>query len=369
MTRGWRNPIHTMPFDEPIAQALDEEFAEQRFGRRLQVLRKAAMRELAMAAGGQGRRRVDRVPADVRSLLWVYTWTTVGDAIMDLAPRIIVPRQVEIDLLIAPSLAPLFAADRRLRAVHTDPDALPDDVDFVLLDSFRTTSLRLKARRYPRLPFASMRNHNAGERFDRAAFADRRVRQLFELPPGEVVAPRLDLGERGGGGGGVVDKGHTRIAVPLGARVARKRYTHWKETLPRIVAGWPAGLAAPQFLLLGKGESAHRDVGAIGSDFVRQHCRNELDSGDLRKSALDIVDCAAFLGVDGGLMHVAVAVGTPGLALFARIDPVYFLRPDSTMRSLRSAGEVSELEAAQVAQAFFDALPGFLNARDRPAGR
>ena len=360
MLRGWHNPICTLPFAEPVANTLAQEFAGQRFGRRARALGKIALREMALRVNGQARRRVERVPASVRAMLWIYTSTRVGDAIMDLAPRLLVPRRVEIDLLIAPALAPLFATDRRLREVHTDPNALPPDVDFILLDSFRTASLRLKAKRYPRLPFASMRGHNAGEHFDRVAFADRRIRQLFGLPVEEVVQPELDLGESGGK---VFEEERFRIAVPLGARAARMRYAHWNETLRRIVSAWPKGLAPPQFRLLGQGESARKDLGAIGGEFVAAHCMAELDSGDLRKSASDIAECDAFLGVDGSLMHVAIGVGTPGLALFARIDPAYSLRPASTMRALRSDGEVSELDAAGVAAAFLAALPHLVNAR------
>jgi hypothetical protein len=363
MFRQWRNPIHALPFDEPIDHALDQEFAAQRFGRRFQALRKAALRELVLLGNGQSRRRVERVPEGVRRMLWVYTWTTVGDAVMDLAPRILVPRHVAIDLLIAPALAPLFASDRRLRKLHTHPGTLPDDIDFVLLDSFRTTSLRLKAKRYPALPFAAMRGHNAGERFDRVAYADRRMRQLFGLAVDEVVQPRLDLGETGGA---VFDDARFRIAVPLGARVARKRYAHWSEALAKIVAGWPAGMPAPLFELLGQGESARKDRRAIDADFRAAHAFDAIDSGDLRKSALDIAACDAFLGVDGGLMHVAVAVGTPGLALFAGIDPAYFLRPGSTMHALQSDGEVSDLAPVRLAEAFLAALPRVVSA-GRPA--
>jgi hypothetical protein len=74
MSSRWRHPIHGLPFDEPIAEALAEEFAEQPWARRAQALRKAAFRELVMLASGQSRRRVDRVPAGVGAILWVYTW-------------------------------------------------------------------------------------------------------------------------------------------------------------------------------------------------------------------------------------------------------------------------------------------------------
>jgi len=354
----WRNPIHTLPFAEPIANTLAEEYAELPWRRRVQALRKAGLRELGLLLNGQRRRRVERVPAEARSILWVYAGLRVGEAIMDLAPRQLVPRGVEIDLLIAPKLATLFSSDRRLRAVHSDPNAVPDDVDFVLLDTFRASSLHLKASRYPQLPFASMRGHNAGERFDRVAYADRRVRQLFGLPLGEVVAPTLDLGEEGGK---VFEDARFRIAVPLGGRAARKRYAHWNEVLRSLVSVWPEGLAPPEFRLLGQGSSARKDLATISPQLVATHGSVGLDTGDLRDTALDVAVCDAFLGVDGDLMQIAVTVGTPGLALFADIDPAYCLRPESAMRALRSDDDVSDLPAERVANAFLVALPRFVN--------
>ena len=357
MSMRWRHPLHGLPFDEPIANGLAEEFSAMPWLRRAQAMRKAAFREVALLATGQSRRRVARVPPGVCSILWVYTWTTVGDAIMDLAPRNLVPQRIALDLLVAPALAPLFQNDRRVRTVHTDPDTLRGDVDFVLLDALRSPSLRLKQQIFPRLPFATMRGHNIGERFDRTAYADRRIRQLFGLPTGAVVQPTLDLGDVGRS---VRNEPRMRIAVALGARVSHRRYPRWNEVLRDIVAGWPRGFAAPEFRLLGTGGTARKDLKGIDADFLARHCIVEIDSGDLRKAVFDIGDCDVFLGVDGGLMHVAVAVGKPGLALFADIDPAHRLRPGTTMRSIRSDGEVSRVDAGRVAAEFLAALPSFV---------
>lgn len=357
-----RHPIHGMPFDEPIENALAEEYAARPLGERMQALRKAAGRELAMLLGGQAAHRVERVPPDVRSMLWVYTWTTVGDAIMDLAPRSLVPPSISIDLLIAPTLALLFAHDPRFRDVHTSAASFARRVDFVLLDTYRTTSLRIKAAHLRRQPFAAMRGHHAGERFDRVAFADRRVRQLFGLGGGAVVQPTLDLDapppQR--------DAAHCVIAVPLGARVERKRYAHWSELLCRIVGGWPKHVPPPRFRFLGVGPAARADLGAIDPRVVAEHGQVLLDSGDLRKTALDLASSDVFLGVDGGLMHIAVAVGIPGVALFADIHPAYFLRPESTMHALRSPGDVSALAPAAVAAAFLAKVEGRVGAPRAP---
>ncbi len=347
-----RHPIFAMPFDGEVANDLETEYREKSLGRRLQARRKAWARGAMLAVTGRARRHVGAVPPATRRMLWVYTWTTVGDAIMDLAPRRLVPDGIALDLLIAPALAPLFAGDRRLRAVHADPEQCADDYDFVLLDSLRTSSLRLLSERFPKLPFATMRGHHAGERFDRVAFADRRLRQLFELGDGPVEPPRLDVDRPAPAGTSF------RVAVALGARVARSLYPHWNEVLPALLARWPAHLAPAEFRLVGQGRPARKQAAAIDAE-PPARVVSLIDSGHLGKTAADIAGCDAFLGVDSGLMHVAVAVGTPGLALFGEIDPRYRLRPDSTMAALPSGGELGALAPADVATAFLAALPRF----------
>ncbi|MEO7055873.1 MAG: glycosyltransferase family 9 protein [Caldimonas sp.] len=354
-----------MPFDDEIADNLAAEYAEQPYGRRFQARRKALARDAMLVVTGQSTLHVDAAPAVTRRMLWLYSWTTVGDAIMDLAPRDLLPAGVAVELLIAPALAPLFATDRRFAAVHTDIAACAAETDFVLLDSLRTSSIRLKMTHFPKAFFATMRGHHTGERFDRVAFADRRLRQLFRLPTGLVESPRIDLGSdepppRG--------DSRFRVGVALGSRVPKKLYPHWGRVLDSLVAGWPSTLPAPEFVLLGQGESAQAQRGEVEAATSRLMIRSLVDGGSLRKTAIDLAACDAFLGVDGGLMHVAVAVGTPGLALFTRIDPAYFLRPESTMTPLATAGELAAVEPSEVTAAFLAALPRLCSNRGRATG-
>lgn len=340
-------PLHRPPFAAPITEALEAEFAALPAARRRQAIRKLWQREGLLRWTGQAGRRLERVPPDARRILWVTTWTTVGDAVLDLAARSLVPDGIELDLCIAPALAPLFTHDARFRRVHTDPAACTGRYDFLLLDVLSTRSIRLKAWQFGGPPFATLRGHLLGERFDRAAFADRRIRQLFGLPPGVVVAPWLTPLPR--------DWTLTptlpppapasafRIAVALGARVDAKRYRHWPAALERLVALWPTDRPRPQFLLIGQGPSAQEDLAAFEPRFLDRHAVVAVDAGTLHDAAVAIAASKAFLGVDGGLMHVAAALGVPGLAVFAGVEPAWFLRPDGPVRAWR----VEALEAVE----------------------
>ena len=343
--------LYQAPFTAPFANALEAEYRALPPARRLQANRKRLQRDALLWATGQRARQRMRVPAGVRRVLWVCTWTTVGDAVLDLAARALIPARIELDLCIAPALAPLFERDTRFARVHVDPASCGDAFDFVLLDCLSTASIRLKKRCFPMLPFASVRGHLLGERFDRAAFGDLRIRQLFALGPGDVASPFLTLGEPER-----PPVARSRIAVPLGARVQAKRYPHWPAVLARLVAQWPASRPPPLFELIGHGVSAREDLHGFDADFLGRCCRVTIDAGTLRDAGLVIAGCDAFLGVDGGLMHVAIGVGVPGLALFTGVDPAWFLRPGSRMRPLRSEGPLAALAPDAVARCFGERL-------------
>ena len=363
MTRGLdrlAEPLYRLPFEAPIATALQAEFAALPAARRRQAVRKLWQREALLRWTGQARLRREKVPSDARRVLWVTTWTTVGDAILDLAARAVVPPSIALELCIAPALAPLFMHDARFAKVHVDPAACGAGFDFVLLDVLSTTSIRLKAQYFARVPFANLRGHLLGERFDRAAFSDWRIRQLFGLATGEVVVPWLTFGPGGGGdaGAGPLDADEFRLAVPLGARVAEKRYPHWPAALAYIAANWPLPERPPRFVLLGHGANAEADLASFDAGFLARHTTLAIGPHrTLADAARAIAGCDAFLGVDGGLMHMAIALGVPGLAVFPReVDPAWFLRPGSSMAALRIDGDPAGLAPEELARRFLARL-------------
>jgi ADP-heptose:LPS heptosyltransferase len=71
----------------------------------------------------------------------------------------------------------------------------------------------------------------------------------------------------------------------------------------------------------------------------------------VRATARLVSDCDFFVGVDGGLMHCAVAADLPGVALFGRVEPNLRLPPETTMRALYDADDVNNNSPQAVAEA------------------
>jgi hypothetical protein len=360
MLQHLRHLIHGLPFEHSVPEHLREEYEAWPGHRKRQLLRKVAQRELAIAFSGQGRLRcTTRAPQGVRRMLWWYTWTTIGDAIMDLSPRYLLPAGIEVELLICPALAPLFAGDSRFTRVHSDWDTVGRDFDFLLVNHFSTDGLRAKRRHLPRVPFAAVLGHMAGEMFSRLHVADARVRQLFQLPPGEPLPPHLDLTPMA-----MPDDGHCHVAVALGARDERRRWQGWNEALLQVLRRWPVDAKPPRFHLLGTA-NARPDREAL-SPAVLAHCEDHIERQSLLQAAQCIAGCDAFVGPDGGPMHVAVATGRPGVAMFSVVPPEYRLLPSSPVWPLRADAQGRPPAPELLAQALVDRVHGA--AADRGLG-
>ncbi|WP_028311022.1 glycosyltransferase family 9 protein [Derxia gummosa] len=297
----------------PIDHELDREHAARPRRLRINLARRLVLRDLGEILSGRFGRRCMRIGPEVRRVLWVYGWTTIGDSVMDLAARDCFPPRIEVSLCISPRLAGLYSHDPRFARVFTDRDRCGDDYDLILVQDFNTATFKWLRRRYPRLPYAGIIGDLRGERLDRPGFTQGRIRALFNHP-GRKHAPRLAPPPRPPALP-PSDGPRTEVAVALGANDPRRRVNDWGRLLPLLAERWPTRLPPPRFHLLGIG-NAREDADQLDPAWRATHCVDHVDALDLETTSALIHRCAAFVGPDGGLMHVAVGHGKPGCAVF-----------------------------------------------------
>ncbi len=348
MWRRGRHPVHGLPFEAVVPNQLGDEWRAMALARRFGSMRKVLQRDLLMLGIGQAGLCVERVPDGTRKVLWFYNWSTLGDSVMDLSARFSIPAAIRLDLCIAAPLAELYRSDLRFGRVFEHLADCDRDYDFVLVHALSTESLIGKRRHLRRVPFAPVLNYSMGEHFARAAFVDARVRHLFQQPQAPAPTPSLNLGEPSASSGETFD-----VAVALGARDSRRAFPHWNATLRKILACWPNAGPPLRFRLLGSA-NASAELATL-SEAVRERSEDLVAGTTLTEAAHAVRDCAAFLGTDGGLMHIAAALGKPGLALFTQIDPSMRVAAGVPMRSLVGDPTMADLSADTVAAAFLAA--------------
>ncbi|WP_139826188.1 glycosyltransferase family 9 protein [Derxia lacustris] len=348
--------------DRDVDGELHAEFRALPWRSRASIVRRLFLRDLAEVLTGHVRWRRARVTQPVRRMLWMYGWTTLGDSVMDLAARDCMPDGVTVDLCLSPGLAPLYAHDPRFGQVFTDPaQCSRGNYDLILVQDYNTRVFVWLRTHYPRVPYAGVIGDLRGECLNRPAFAQGRVNLLFgrsaPIRPPWLAPPAVRIEAEPG------DGPRTEIAVALGARDPRRRIADWAVLLPALIAAWPASLPPPRFHLLGLG-NARADADTLpDGDWRARHCRDLIDRLDIASTAAVIHGCDAFLGPDGGLMHVALAYDKPGCAVFFKpIEPGWRMVAPHRMHSVTTSAPTAVVAAflaslAAVDQSATDAPP------------
>lgn len=102
--------------------------------------------------------------------------------------------------------------------------------------------------------------------------------------------------------------------------------------------------------------NARADVLSLPRELLASHTADHVERLDLLQAARRIAGCDAFLGPDGGLMHLANATGRPGLAMFTTVPPAYRLLPGAPVQGVALGPAGDAVGPARLAQAFVDRL-------------
>lgn len=344
---------YTPPFRHELPGTMKEMLANESPARKFSANFKLLRRWLWLKMNLPSRLLCDRLPPPPSRLLWLnYSSTSIGDSIMELAGRSMLG-DYDVDLLTNQQHAELYLHDRYFKAVYTKAEQLdPSRYDFVLLDLFNTRSIRLKRAIGPNLPCACLQSFFYGAHFNRMLFSCYRIHHLLAYPYTDeklqpFLRPRLFVDNEPSP---LPPKRKQRVALMLGGVEPFKTYRRWPDVIQILRAQWPSGRDFPEFVLVGSKNGVpyvEQVLAALkGCDSVS--CVGTLA---LRQTVRVLADCDAFAGTDGGLMHCAVALDVPGLALFGKFPPYLLLPPKSKMNSIYDAQTVNNIPPAAVTDA------------------
>ena len=308
---------------------------------------------LTLSFARQGRLHRTQLGSTARRVLWIYKGTPqVGDALMDLSSRALLRGlPLQIDLLTDPHLAQMFAADDVFSEVHSDIASVDTGAyDLVILDSFKARCLHDKLMYLRRVPFVTMRGYFSGPEFNRTLFSFYRMQKLLEIGATTALLPMRPLLIS------TIDDQHRAAALPIlpgalavgiGGVIPERIYQHWVQVIGNLLAQE----SVVQIVLVGSTngtEMAQQLIARYGGAAPIINCVGGYSLG-ASMEILRRVSCLACS--DGGLMHLAVAAGTPVVALFDKhVAPSMRMTGATHSVSLQSTGEVSALSAADVSQ-------------------
>ena len=334
---------------QPLSQPVPGESADAYLGDvgHLKAGRRVALRRCALWWSGQRRLKLDAFPAATKRVLWVYFGENqIGDALMDLAPRSLLPQWgMQVDLYAAPVVTRLFEGDPWFGRIASDTGALSGvDYDCAIVLSNKHRPLKPKTRAFASLPWVSMHEYFTGPNFHRGLFAARRLADLagIEASPQDLEHhARQKLGPVAAG-----PEQPSDVALVMGGVHAGRCYRHWPAVVSELMA------------------AGHRRFALVGSDNGRAQAEElvrafagQAEIGDFTgrlslahtRAVLD--RAAVTASPDGGLMHLALTTRTALVSLFsAQIAPQWRLPAADAAAALRSpTDQVSDIPPQQVA--------------------
>lgn len=345
----WQHPIYNPLGLGNKANSLEDEYRAHPLGRRFKWLKQWARLKLMLFVSGQSRRCVQHLPADTRKVLYAYDWGAIGDSIMDLSQRQLFPADIQLDLYMPAKAAVFFEGDARFSNVYRNAADCPVDYDLIVLHNISPALLKLKKQRYPDTPFFDVLGFIQGELYARAFFCHTSLARFLGKTAQPICQPQL--GKRHVEN---VNVQPNTVLVAMGALdQERRRYKQWAALLLQLQALRLAANQAPlTFVLSGLGDSAREDVDSLPPQFVQDHCKVCLDLLGFPEVQAKIASCQYFLGSDGGLMHIAVALNKPGVAIFAEVPPQWRLLATSRIYEISAPKSVNTIAVEEIVNAF-----------------
>ena len=253
-------------------------------------------------------KEVPKIEAYHRKILWInWAAPSIGDSLMDLSARRLLGCR-QIVLLTQKKNYEIYLSDPIFASVCFCKKDLVKKYgrrffDLIICDSYSPRVLLQKLYVAPTTEFVGLYCFLNGFEVHRTYFAFARLSQLVRKPaPVAEIRPYLFETKVSS------TSGVRRVAVAIGGEWGFRTYQDWHPVLEDLVGN------SYEVVLVGSPNGLD-----LANRFAQEFEEIENTVGKL--SLIEVVQEIAhsdfFIGADGGLWHIACAVGTPSVVMFA----------------------------------------------------
>lgn len=286
-----------------------------------------------------------------RRILWInLAAPSLGDSLMDLSARVLLDER-EVVLLTHSKNKSLFKNDDCFSSVFSDHRALiakygKSYFDLVICDSYSPRVLSRKLAVAPFVPFVGLYGYLNGFEVHRTYFAFARMMELLALDKiDDPIRPTLSLCERL-----KKQKREVDVCISVGGEWSFRTYDQWCEIVSWLTEkGYSVSLVGS--------ENGVHDASKILNK--QPSVRSTVGFLSLKEVCMEVAKAKIFIGVDGGLWHIACAIPIPTVVLFADCqifdedgNRVTRETKDMLCETLYDEVRVANIEAKQVVRAF-----------------
>ena len=303
----------------------------------------------------QNKLEIDHILNHHNSILWInLSAPSMGDSLMDLSNRVLL-KDRSIDLFTDIKNAHLFLNDEIFENVYTHiNDFGIKKYDLVLLDSFSTRTIKIKAKVAPLVSYAGMFGYYNGPEVNRVLFGFHRMNQLLGYKKNEIELnlsskASLSISEEDIQIVNNLKLPQKYICIAIGGEWNYRTYNKWDEVIKLLISG-DQNL---KIVLLGS-NNAQRASGELIEKISSKNLLNCVNQFSFMQTAEIINNSKILICCDGGLMHAANSVNTPVLALFARLTPIMQLTDCIRSYNLYDKNDVNKIEVKSILQGYIN---------------
>jgi ADP-heptose:LPS heptosyltransferase len=319
----------------------------------IKVYLKFIKRYLYIFIKRQNKLEINHILASHKSILWInLSAPSIGDSLMDLSNRVLI-KDRNIDLFTDKKNAHLFFNDKIFASVYTHiNDFESKKYDLVLLDSYSTRTIKIKAKVAPLTPYTGMFGYYNGPEVNRVLFGFHRMNQLLGYKKSEN---EINLSSKAFLSISEEDSQIVRnfklpqkyISIAIGGEWDYRTYNKWDEVINLLIDG-DQNL---KIVLVGS-NNALRVSEELLEKISSKNLFNCVDQFSFMQTAEIINNSKVLICCDGGLMHAANSLNTPILALFARLTPAMQLTESISSFSLYDEDDVNNIEVKNILHSY-----------------
>jgi heptosyltransferase-2 len=258
-----------------------------------------------------------------KNILWInISAPSLGDSLMDLSSRILL-KERNVDLFTHKKNADLYRSDKVFRNIYTNKNKFnPLQYDLVIIDSYSTRSISIKAKIAPLIAFVGLYGYFNGPEVNRVLFSFHRLNQLlsYRYSKSEInKIARVSIGISTADEV-LIQKENlpsSYVAIAIGGEWSHRTYNNWSELIDKLIKK----NSKVNLVFVGS-KNAKESAQVLTKSFPQNNIFNCVSKFTFSQTAQIIKGANLLICCDGGLMHSANAVKTPIIPLFARLTPV-----------------------------------------------
>ena len=347
------NRTYTLPFKYKIPELTLDFLKKNSF-----ILRwlKFKKRQIYIKLKGQEQLEANSILPSQKRILWInISAPSLGDSLMDLSSRVLLLGR-KVDLFTDKKNETLYKDDTIFRSVFSKEDNInASNYDLIIIDSYSSRSIKVKANIAPLLPYIGMYGYYNGPEVNRVLFSFHRLNHLLGCIKSEIEinsnartllsiakADQLIVKQK------KIPQNY--IAIAIGGEWQYRSYNKWKEVIELLFMQEEA----LNIVIIGS-DNGTKLAQDLMESFKSYNLYNCVAQFSFNQTAQIIYKAQLLLCCDGGLMHAGNAVNTGIVPLLSKLSSKMQLTDSIHDFSIFDKENVNNIDAISIVKKYFEA--------------